>query len=55
MSEGHPEDDERDIDFEDITDDEEVELNLPREGAVELDHRWSTSDIYRGPPLWGRR
>ena len=25
----------RNIDFEDITDDEEVELNLPREGAEE--------------------
>ena len=37
MSEGHSEDEERDIDFEDITDDEEVELNLPREGAVERD------------------
>ena len=40
MSEGHPEagaDEERDIDFEDITDDEEVELNLPRAGAIERD------------------
>ena len=37
MSEGHPEDDERDIDFEDITDDEELELNLHREGAIERD------------------
>ena len=40
MSEGHPEvgaDGERDIDFGDMTDDEEVELNLPREEAVERD------------------
>ena len=40
MSEGHTEagaDEERDIDFEDMTDDEEVELNLPREDAVERD------------------
>ena len=29
MIEGHPEDEDRNIDFEDITDDEEVELNLP--------------------------
>ena len=40
MSEGHPEagtDGERDIDFGDMTDDEEVELNLLREEAVERD------------------
>ena len=40
MGEGHPEagtDGECEIDFGDTTDDEEVELNLPREEAVERD------------------
>ena len=40
MSEGHPDagaDEERDTDFGDMTDDGEVELNLPREDAVERD------------------
>ena len=37
MSEGNPDagaDEERDMDFRDMTDGEEVELNLPREDAV---------------------
>ena len=40
MSEGHPDagaDEEYDTDFGDMTDDGEVELNLPREDAVERD------------------
>ena len=38
MSEGHPDaEEERETDFGDMTDDGEVELNLPREDAVERD------------------
>ena len=33
MNEGHSEDEDRNLDFEEVTDDEEVELNLPREGT----------------------
>ena len=35
LSEGHSEAEDRKLDFEDLTDDEEVALNLPRKGAVE--------------------
>ena len=44
---------ERDMDSGDKTDDGEVELNLPREDALERDPPGWTSRIYRGPPLRG--
>ena len=37
LSEGHPEAEDRKLDFEDSTDDEEVALNLPRKGVEERD------------------
>ena len=37
LSEGHSEVEDRNLDLEDLTDDEEVALNLPREGAGERD------------------
>ena len=37
LSEGQSEVEDRKIDFEDLTDDEEVALNLPRKGAEERD------------------
>ena len=37
LSEGHSEAEERKLDFEDLTDDEGVALNLPRKGAEERD------------------
>ena len=37
LSDGHSEDEDRNLDLEDATDDEEVELNLPRDGAGEWD------------------
>ena len=55
LSEGHSEVEDRNLDLEDFTDNEEVELNLPREGAGERTHRGRRSEICRGPPLRGRR
>ena len=37
LSEGHSEAEDRKMDLEDLTDDEEVALNLPRKGAKEQD------------------
>ena len=37
LSEGHSEAEDRKLDFEDLTDDEEVALNLPRKGVEERD------------------
>ena len=37
LSEGHSEAEDRKLDLEDLTDDEEVALNLPRNGAEERD------------------
>ena len=37
LSEGHSKVEDRKMDFEDLTDDEEVALNLPRKGAEERD------------------
>ena len=37
LSEGHPEAEDRKLDFEDLTDDEEVALNLPRKVVEERD------------------
>ena len=37
MSEGHSEAEDRKLDFEDLTNDEAVALNLPRKGAEERD------------------
>ena len=37
FSEDHSEAEDRKLDFEDLTDDEEVALNLPRKGAEERD------------------
>ena len=37
LSEGHSEADDRKLDLEDLTDDEEVALNLPLKGAEERD------------------
>ena len=51
LSEGHLEVEDRKMDFEDVTDDEEVALNLPRKGAEERDLRGEEirgSHMFRG-------
>ena len=55
LSEGCSEVEDRNLDLEDSTDDEEVALNLPRKGAGERDPPGRKSEICQGPPLWGRR
>ena len=52
LSEDRSEVEDRNLDLEDSTDDEEVALNLPREGAGERD---PPGEEIRGPPLRGRR
>ena len=56
MSEGHPDagaDEERDTDLGDMTDDGEVELNLPREDAVEQDPPGEDVRDQPGSPAYG--
>ena len=56
LSEGHSEAEDRKLDFEDLTDDKEVALNLPRKGAEEWDPLGGKkSETCRGPPVRGRR
>ena len=55
MSEGHSEDEDKNLDFEDATDDEEVELNLLREGAGERDPLGEEVPDLPGLPLRGHR
>ena len=58
MSEGHPEtgtDGKRDMDFGDMTDDKEVELNLAREEAVERDPPGEDTRDLPGATSSGRR
>ena len=59
LSEGHSKADDQKMDFEDLTDDEEVALNLPRKGAEERDppgeeirdYRRENDSDGRGGPL----
>ena len=55
LSEGHSEVEDRNLHLEDSMDDEEVELNLPREVPGSGTHWGSRSEICQGPPLRGRR
>ena len=51
LSEGHPEAEDRKLDLEELTDDEEVALNLPRKGAEERD---PPGEEIRDLPEWFR-
>ena len=42
------------MDSGDMTDDGEVELNVPREDAMERDPPWEDVRDLPGAPLWGR-
>ena len=53
LSEGRSEVEDRNLDLEDSMNDEEVELNLPREGAGERDPPWEEIRVLPGATASG--
>ena len=55
LSEGHSEAEDRKMDLEELTDDDEVALNLPRKVSRSGTHRGRRSETCRGAPFRGHR
>ena len=55
LSEGHPEAEDRKIDLEDLTDGDEVALNLPQQGVEERNPPDEEIPDFPGPPFRGHR
>ena len=55
LSEGHSEAEDRKMDLEELTDDDEVALNLPQKGVEERDPPGEEKETCRGPPFRGHR
>ena len=55
LSEGHSKAEDRKLDLEELTDDEQVALNLPGKGAGERDPPGEEIRDLTGPPLPGCR
>ena len=55
LSEGHSEAEDRKMDLEELTDDDDVALNLPRKGVEERDPPGEEIRNLPGPPFRGHR